>query len=189
MQTNICAWSGIRTDKPNFQAGEDSSFLRPRCHCDRRGSLNGMSIDAENLSVGRYPAPEPLCLPYISHDLTWDWTRAVVVESRRIVARRKDFRETIISLCIISGNCLQREELYVSIRLCDHFSCGEVTAVRSGWRPRRSQRQTGHIRNEKSPALVQNSTLLNIEILRRCRPSIVTSSCLTGGYKRLRGRY
>jgi hypothetical protein len=32
---NIYALSGIRTHDPSVRASEDSSFLRPRCYCDR----------------------------------------------------------------------------------------------------------------------------------------------------------
>jgi hypothetical protein len=35
MYTDIHALSGIRTHDPSVRAGEDSSCLRPRCHCDR----------------------------------------------------------------------------------------------------------------------------------------------------------
>jgi hypothetical protein len=33
--TDIHALTGIRTHDPSFLAGEDSSCLRPRGHCDR----------------------------------------------------------------------------------------------------------------------------------------------------------
>jgi hypothetical protein len=34
-RTDIHVSSGIRTRDPNVRTGEDSSCLRPRCHCDR----------------------------------------------------------------------------------------------------------------------------------------------------------
>jgi hypothetical protein len=34
-RTDIHASSGIRTHDPSVREGEDSSCLRPRCHCDR----------------------------------------------------------------------------------------------------------------------------------------------------------
>jgi hypothetical protein len=38
-----------------------------------------MRIGRRNRSTRRKPAPVPLCPPQISHDLTWDRTRAAMV--------------------------------------------------------------------------------------------------------------
>jgi hypothetical protein len=35
---------------------------------------------------GEKPAPVSLCTPQMPYDLTWDWTLAAAVESRRLTA-------------------------------------------------------------------------------------------------------
>jgi hypothetical protein len=50
------------------------------------GAIGGMKIDRGNLSIGRKPAPVPLCQPQIPHDLTWARTRAAAVGSQRLTA-------------------------------------------------------------------------------------------------------
>jgi hypothetical protein len=46
----------------------------------------GMRISRGNRSTRRKPAPVPLCLPQISHVLTWDPTRVAAVGSQRLSA-------------------------------------------------------------------------------------------------------
>jgi hypothetical protein len=53
---------------------------------DDYGVVGGMRIGRGNRSTRRKPAPVPLCPPQISHDLTWDRTRAAVVGSQRLTA-------------------------------------------------------------------------------------------------------
>jgi hypothetical protein len=45
-----------------------------------------MRIFRGNRSTRSKPAPVPLCPPQISHELTWVWTRAAAVRSRRLTA-------------------------------------------------------------------------------------------------------
>jgi hypothetical protein len=54
---------------------------------DECEAVGGMRIGKGNRSIRRKPAPVPLCPPQISHDLTWDRTRAAAaVGSRRLTA-------------------------------------------------------------------------------------------------------
>jgi hypothetical protein len=46
------------------------------------GAIGWMKIDRGNQSTGRKPTIASLCLPQVSHDLTWDWTWAAVVGSQ-----------------------------------------------------------------------------------------------------------
>jgi hypothetical protein len=39
------------------------------------GAIGGMKIGKGNRSTRRNPAPAPLCLPQIPHDLTWARTQ------------------------------------------------------------------------------------------------------------------
>jgi hypothetical protein len=50
---------------------------------DECRAVGGMRIVRRNRSTRIKPAPMPLCPP---HDLTWDWTRAAAVGSRRLTA-------------------------------------------------------------------------------------------------------
>jgi hypothetical protein len=52
---------------------------------DDYGAVGGM-IGRGNRSTRRKPAPVPLPPPQISHDLTWDRTRAAAVGSQRLTA-------------------------------------------------------------------------------------------------------
>jgi hypothetical protein len=45
-----------------------------------------MKIGRGNGSTRRKPAPVPLCQPQIPHDLTWAWTRAAAMGTRRLTA-------------------------------------------------------------------------------------------------------
>jgi hypothetical protein len=40
-------------------------------------------------NTGTEPVPVPLCPPQIPHEFTWDWTRAIAVESRRLTTWAK----------------------------------------------------------------------------------------------------
>jgi hypothetical protein len=51
---------------------------------DECGAVGGMKIGRGNRSTRRKPAPVPLCLPQITHDLTWARTRAAAVGSQRL---------------------------------------------------------------------------------------------------------
>jgi hypothetical protein len=53
---------------------------------DESGAVGGMRIRRGNRSTRRKTAPVPLCPPQIPHDLTWTWTRAAAVRSRRLIA-------------------------------------------------------------------------------------------------------
>jgi hypothetical protein len=53
---------------------------------DECGAAGGMRIDRGNRSTGRKPAPVPLCITRIIHDLTWDRTPVTAVGSRRLTA-------------------------------------------------------------------------------------------------------
>jgi hypothetical protein len=48
---------------------------------DDCGAIGGMRIDNGNWSTRRKPAPIPLWLPQIPHDLTWVRNRAAAVEA------------------------------------------------------------------------------------------------------------
>jgi hypothetical protein len=50
------------------------------------GEVGGMRIGKANRSTRRNPAPVPLFVPKMPHDLTWDLTRADTVVSRRPTA-------------------------------------------------------------------------------------------------------
>jgi hypothetical protein len=54
---------------------------------DECGAASGMRIGRENQSTRRKPATVPLCPPQIPHDLTWAWTQAATVGSRRLTAQ------------------------------------------------------------------------------------------------------
>jgi hypothetical protein len=53
---------------------------------DEYGVVGGMRIGRGNRSTRRKPAPVPLCLPQIPHELLWARTRAAAVGSRRLTA-------------------------------------------------------------------------------------------------------
>jgi hypothetical protein len=55
---------------------------QPRVIEERSGALGGMSISRENRRTMRKPAP----VTQISYNLSWDGTRATIVESRRLTA-------------------------------------------------------------------------------------------------------
>jgi hypothetical protein len=48
---------------------------------NKYGAVCGMRIDRENRSARRKPTPVPLSEPQMSHELTWDRTRAVAMGS------------------------------------------------------------------------------------------------------------
>jgi hypothetical protein len=49
-------------------------------------SSGGMILTGENRRTLRNPVPVPLCPPQIPHGLSWEWTRAAVVRSRRLTS-------------------------------------------------------------------------------------------------------
>jgi hypothetical protein len=51
---------------------------------DECESVAGIRIGRGNRSTRRKPAPAPLCPPQIPHNLTWAWTRAAAVATRRL---------------------------------------------------------------------------------------------------------
>jgi hypothetical protein len=53
---------------------------------DGYGAVGGMRIGRGNRNTPRKPAPVPLCPPQISHDLTWDQTRAAAVGNQGLIA-------------------------------------------------------------------------------------------------------
>jgi hypothetical protein len=53
---------------------------------DQCRAVGGMRIGRGSLSTRRKSAPMPLWPPQITHDLTWDRTRAATVGSRRLTA-------------------------------------------------------------------------------------------------------
>jgi hypothetical protein len=53
---------------------------------DECGAVSGMRIGKGNRSTRRKPSSVTLCPPQIPHDLTWAWTRATAVGSRRLTA-------------------------------------------------------------------------------------------------------
>jgi hypothetical protein len=59
-------------------------FYQPRMIDDECRAVGGMRIGRVNRSTWRKPAPMPLFPPQIPYDLTWAWTRASEVESRRV---------------------------------------------------------------------------------------------------------
>jgi hypothetical protein len=61
-------------------------LYQPRMIDDDYGAVGGMRIGKGNRSIGRKPAPVPLCPPQIPHDLTWDRTRTAAVGSQRLTA-------------------------------------------------------------------------------------------------------
>jgi hypothetical protein len=61
-------------------------LYQPRMIDDECGAVGGMRIGRGNRSTRRKPAPLPLCLPQIPHDLTWDRTRTAAVGSQRLTA-------------------------------------------------------------------------------------------------------
>jgi hypothetical protein len=65
-------------------------FYQPRTIDDECGALGGMRTDRRNRSTRRKPAPVPLCVPQIPHDLTWTRTRVARVGRRRLTAWRMD---------------------------------------------------------------------------------------------------
>jgi hypothetical protein len=58
----------------------------PQMIDDDYGAVGGMRIGRGNRSTRRKPATVPLCPRQISHDLTWDRTRAAAVGSQRLTA-------------------------------------------------------------------------------------------------------
>jgi hypothetical protein len=61
-------------------------LYQPRIIDDNYGAVGAMKIVRGNRSTRRKPAPVPLCLPQIPHDLTWARTRAAAVGSQRLTA-------------------------------------------------------------------------------------------------------
>jgi hypothetical protein len=61
-------------------------LYQPRMIDDECGVVGGMRIGKGNRSTRRKPPPVPLRPPQISHDLTWNRTRAAAVGSRRLTA-------------------------------------------------------------------------------------------------------
>jgi hypothetical protein len=53
---------------------------------DECEAVGGMRIDRGNRNSRRKPTPVPQCPPQIPHYLTWAWTRAAAVGSRRLTA-------------------------------------------------------------------------------------------------------
>jgi hypothetical protein len=49
-------------------------------------AIGGMKTGTGNRSTRRKPAPVPLCLPHIPHGVTWAWTGAAAMGSRRLTA-------------------------------------------------------------------------------------------------------
>jgi hypothetical protein len=46
MHTDIHVLSGVQTHDPSVRASEDSSYLRPRGHCDRLASERAKTVHA-----------------------------------------------------------------------------------------------------------------------------------------------
>jgi hypothetical protein len=61
-------------------------LYQPRMIDDDYGAVGGMRIGRGNRSTRRKPVPVPRCPPQITHELTWDQTRAAAVGSRRLTA-------------------------------------------------------------------------------------------------------
>jgi hypothetical protein len=61
-------------------------LYQPRMIDDECGAVGGLRIGGGNRNTQKEPAPVPLCPPQIPHDLTWAWTRAVAMGSRRLTA-------------------------------------------------------------------------------------------------------
>jgi hypothetical protein len=55
-------------------------LYQPRMIDDVCGAVCGMRIDRGNRSIRRKPAPVPLSPPQVSHDITWDRTRATALQ-------------------------------------------------------------------------------------------------------------
>jgi hypothetical protein len=53
---------------------------------DECGAVGGISIGRGSRSTRRKPAPVPLCIPQIPHDLSWARTRAAAMGSMRLTA-------------------------------------------------------------------------------------------------------
>jgi hypothetical protein len=51
------------------------SISRRRCVINEYGAVGGKKVHRENRTTGRRPAPVPLCLPQIPHNMTRDVTR------------------------------------------------------------------------------------------------------------------
>jgi hypothetical protein len=57
MHTDIYALSGNQTHDPSVRASEDSSCLRPRCHCDRANVVTAAEILLLNAVLNRIALP------------------------------------------------------------------------------------------------------------------------------------
>jgi hypothetical protein len=68
---------------------------------DECGAVRGMRIYRGNQGTRRKPAPVPLCLPQIPHDLTWARSRDAAMTSRRLtawaMARAMDYIKKTVS--------------------------------------------------------------------------------------------
>jgi hypothetical protein len=72
-------------------------LYQPRMIDDDYGAVGGMTIGRVNRSTRRKPAPVPLCLPQIPHDLTWDRTRAAAVGSQQLTAMARPIDKSKIT--------------------------------------------------------------------------------------------
>jgi hypothetical protein len=62
---------------------------------DECGTVGGMRIGRGNRSTWRKPAPVPLCLSQIPHDLTWSRSRVATVESQHSIIVLNEIREML----------------------------------------------------------------------------------------------
>jgi hypothetical protein len=76
-EKNRAGWDGVHlVCRPLF-----GLLYQLRMTGDERGEVCGMRIGRGNWSTMKNPAPVPLSLPQITHDLTWDRSWAAAVES------------------------------------------------------------------------------------------------------------
>jgi hypothetical protein len=84
--SNVVSLGGVRLS-PVGTSATAGLFYQPRMiDGDDYGAVGGMRIGKGNRSTRRKPAPVPLCLPQIPHDLTWARTRAAAVGFQRLTA-------------------------------------------------------------------------------------------------------
>jgi hypothetical protein len=83
----LVSWGGVRLSPLGTSATVWPLELSLRMkYDDKYWAVGGMRIGTGNRSTRRQPAPVPLCSPQIPHDLTWDYTLATSVGSRRLTA-------------------------------------------------------------------------------------------------------
>jgi hypothetical protein len=79
-------WGGVGWNWDHLARRPPVCLLYPPRMIDEYGKLGGIRIWRANWSTRRKPAPVPLCAPQITHDFTWDRTRAAAAGSWRLTA-------------------------------------------------------------------------------------------------------